>query len=395
MIVAKYAAVEGVLDERARRLWAAAESRAIGYGGDSVVSAATGMSRCTIRRGRREIESGVEASQRLRAAGAGRPGIEQSQPGLKDALEGLVDPLTRGDPTSPLRWTCKSRAKLAAALSKAGWKVSSTTVGRLLNEMGYRLQSVRKSTEGQSHPDRNAQFEHINATAADFLRRRQPVVSVDTKKKELVGDFKNNGWEWQPKGSPEKTLVHDFPQDAVGKAIPYGVYDMAHNEAWVNVGRDHDTPAFAVASIRRWWSTMGKSRYPDAKKLYITADAGGSNGYRSRGWKHELQKFADEANLKIHVSHFPPGTSKWNKIEHRLFCHITQNWRGKPLRTFETVIELIGNTRTAAGLRVKAKLDKRKYPKGVGTTDADMAALSLHRNAFRGEWNYELHPRGS
>ena len=395
VIVAKYAAVEGVLDERARRLWAAAESRAIGYGGDSVVSAATGMSRCTIRRGRREIESGVEASQRLRAAGAGRPGIEQSQPGLKDALEGLVDPLTRGDPTSPLRWTCKSRAKLAAALSKAGWKVSSTTVGRLLNEMGYRLQSVRKSTEGQSHPDRNAQFEHINATAADFLRRRQPVVSVDTKKKELVGDFKNNGCEWQPKGSPEKTLVHDFPQDAVGKAIPYGVYDMAHNEAWVNVGRDHDTPAFAVASIRRWWSTMGKSRYPDAKKLYITADAGGSNGYRSRGWKHELQKFADEANLKIHVSHFPPGTSKWNKIEHRLFCHITQNWRGKPLRTFETVIELIGNTRTAAGLRVKAKLDKRKYPKGVGTTDADMAALSLHRNAFRGEWNYELHPRGS
>ena len=395
VIVAKYAAVEGVLDERARRLWAAAESRAIGYGGDSVVSAATGMSRCTIRRGRREIESGVEASQRLRAAGAGRPGIEQSQPGLKDALEGLVDPLTRGDPTSPLRWTCKSRAKLAAALSKAGWKVSSTTVGRLLNEMGYRLQSVRKSTEGQSHPDRNAQFEHINATAADFLRRRQPVVSVDTKKKELVGDFKNNGCEWQPKGSPEKTLVHDFPQDAVGKAIPYGVYDMAHNEAWVNVGRDHDTPAFAVASIRRWWSTMGKSRYPDAKKLYITADAGGSNGYRSRGWKHELQKFADEANLKIHVSHFPPGTSKWNKIEHRLFCHITQNWRGKPLRTFETVIELIGNTRTAAGLRVKAKLDKRKYPKGVGTTDADMAALSLHRNAFRGEWNYELHPRRS
>jgi hypothetical protein len=395
VIVEKYAAVEAVLDERARRLWAAAESRAIGYGGDSVVSAATGLSRCTIRRGRREIESGVEATQRIRAPGAGRPGIEQSQPGLKEALEKLVDPLTRGDPTSPLRWTCKSRAKLTAALSKAGWKVSSTTVGRLLNELGYRLQSVRKSTEGQSHPDRNAQFEHINASAEEFLQRGQPVVSVDTKKKELVGDFKNHGREWQPKGRPEQTLVHDFPQDAVGKAIPYGVYDMGRNEAWVNVGREHDTPAFAVASIRRWWNTMGKSRYPDAQALYITADAGGSNGYRSRAWKHELQKFADETKLQIHVSHFPPGTSKWNKIEHRLFCHITQNWRGKPLRTFETVVELIGNTRTAAGLRVKAKLDKRKYPKGVITTDDDMAALSLHRNAFRGEWNYALHPRES
>jgi hypothetical protein len=395
MLVEKYAAVEGVLDERARRLWAAAESRAIGFGGDSVVSDATGLSRCTIRRGRREIESGVKVVKRIRGPGAGRPGIEQSQPGLKEALERLVDPLTRGDPESPLRWTCKSRAKLTAALTKTGWKVSSTTVGRLLNELGYRLQSVRKSTEGQSHPDRNAQFEHINATADDFLQRGQPVVSVDTKKKELVGDFKNPGREWQPKASPEKALVHDFPQDAAGKAIPYGVYDMGCNEAWVNVGRDHDTPGFAVASIRRWWNAMGKSRYRDAEELYITADAGGSNGYRSRAWKHELQKFADETGLQVHVSHFPPGTSKWNKIEHRLFCHITQNWRGKPLRTFETVVELIGNTRTAAGLRVKAKLDKRKYPKGVVTTNEDMAALSLHRHDFRGEWNYELHPRTS
>jgi hypothetical protein len=309
------------------------------------------------------------------------------------ALEKLVDPLTRGDPTSPLRWTCKSRAKLAASLNKDRWQVSSTTVGRLLTELGYRMQSVRKTREGMTHPDRNAQFEHINATADDYLQRAQPVISVDTKKKELIGDFKNNGREWQPQNTPEKALVHDFPQDAMGKAIPYGVYDMALNEAWVNVGRDHDTPGFAVASIRRWWSAMGKSRYPDAQALYITADAGGSNGYRARAWKHELQKFADDTNLQIRVSHFPPGTSKWNKIEHRLFCHITGNWRGKPLRTFETIVDLIGNTRTAAGLRVKAKLDKRKYPLGVVTTNAEMDALSLHLDDFHGEWNYEIRPR--
>ena len=395
MIVAKYAAIESVLDERGRRLWAAAESRSIGYGGDAVVSDATGISRPTIRSGRRQIESGNYERERIRRRGAGRPRIGTSQPGVKEALERLVDPLTRGDPSSPLRWTCKSRAKLTAALLKAGWQVSSTTVGRLLHELGYSLQSVRKSREGTSHPDRNGQFEHINATADDFLQRQQPVVSVDTKKKELVGDFKNNGREWQPKQAPEKALVHDFPQDATGKAIPYGVYDMARNEAWVNVGRDHDTPAFAVASIRRWWNAMGKRVYPDAEELLITADAGGSNGYRSRAWKHELQKFADETNLRIRVSHFPPGTSKWNKIEHRLFCHITQNWRGKPLRTFETIVDSIGNTRTAAGLRVKAKLDKRKYPTGVVTTKAEMDALSLHQHEFRGEWNYELHSRQS
>ena len=392
-IVEKYAAIESILDERGRRLWAATESRAIGYGGDALVSDATGLARPTIRAGRRQIESGAVNLERIRRPGAGRPTIEQSQPGVKRALEKLVDPLTRGDPTSPLRWTCKSRANLTAALSKAGWKVSSTTVGRLLHELGYSLQSVRKSREGTSHPDRNAQFEHINARADDFVQRRLPVVSVDTKKKELIGDFKNGGQEWQPEGTPEKSLVHDFPQDAAGKAIPYGIYDMGRNEAWVNVGRDHDTPGFAVASIRRWWSSMGKSKYPQARELFITADAGGSNGYRSRAWKHELQKFADEAELCIHVSHFPPGTSKWNKIEHRLFCHITHNWRGKPLRTFETIVDLIGNTRTAAGLRVKAKLDKRKYPTGVVITKAQMDALSLHRNAFQGDWNYELRPR--
>ena len=392
-IAEKFAVVESLLDERGRRLWCATESRAIGFGGDALVSDATGVSRPTIRSGRRQIEAGIVASDRIRAPGAGRPSIEQSQPGVTAALEKLVDPLTRGDPMSALRWTCKSRAKLTAVLNKDGWKVSSTSVGRMLNELGYRLQSVRKSTECTSHPDRNEQFEHINATAEDFLARNQPVVSVDTKKKEWVGDFKNNGREWQPKGNPEKALVHDFPQDAQGKAIPYGVYDMGRNEAWVNVGQDHDTPAFAVASIARWWTQMGKGRYGDAQALYITADAGGSNGYRSRAWKHELQKFADETGLKICVSHFPPGTSKWNKIEHRLFCHITGNWRGKPLRSFETIVDLIGNTRTASGLQVKAKMDKRKYPTGVKTTDAEMDALSLHRNEFQGEWNYELRPR--
>ena len=392
-IVEKYAAVEAFLDERGRRIWAAAESRAIGHGGDALVSDATGLSRPTIRKGRREIESGDTLPGRIRRPGAGRPGIEQSQPGIKQALEKLVDPLTRGDPQSPLRWTCKSRAKLTQALVQAGWRVSSTTVGRLLHELGYRLQAVRKSREGASHPDRNDQFAYINAKADDFLQRGQPVVSVDTKKKELVGDFKNAGREWQPKGQPDHALVHDFPQDALGKAIPYGIYDMANNEAWVSVGRDHDTPAFAVASLRQWWQEMGRGRYPEAGELFVTADAGGSNGYRSRAWKHGLQQFADETGLRIHVSHLPPGTSKWNKIEHRLFCHITQNWRGKVLRTFETIVDLIGSTRTAAGLRVQARLDAGTYPTGVVTTDAEMDALSLHREAFHGDWNYALQPR--
>ena len=394
-IVTKYAALGSVLDERGRRLWAAAESRSIGYGGAAVVSDATGISLPTIRRGCRELASGDYERERVRRPGAGRPRVGESQPGLVEALEKLVDPVSRGDPTSPLRWTCKSRAKLSAALAKVGWQVSSTSVGRLLHRLGYSLQSVRKSREGASHPDRNAQFEHINALADTFAQRHQPVISVDTKSKELVGDFKNNGREWQPKGMPEKALVHDFPQDASGKAIPYGIYDMSRNEAWVNVGRDHDTPAFAVASIRRWWSAMGKRAYGNAKALLITADAGGSNGYRSRAWKHELQKFADETRLRISVSHFPPGTSKWNKIEHRLFCHITQNWRGKPLRTFETIVDTIGNTRTASGLKVAAQLDKRNYPIGVVTTKAEMDALSLHAHEFHGEWNYELRPRTS
>jgi len=392
-IVAKYATMVGLLDERGRRLWAASESRALGYGGDALVSAATGLARATIRQGRRELEAGTELNGRIRKPGAGRPSLVQTQAGLREALEALVEPLTRGDPMSPLRWTCKSKANLAAALTRAGWTVSATSVGRLLHDMGYSLQSVRKSTEGASHPDRNAQFEHINATAEDFLERGEPVVSVDTKKKELVGDFKNAGREWQPKASPEHALVHDFPDDALGKAIPYGVYDMARNEAYVSVGRDHDTPAFAVASIRRWWLTMGRKAYPDATELFITADAGGSNGYRARAWKVEVQDFADEFGLSVRVSHFPPGTSKWNKIEHRLFCHITANWRGKPLRTFETVVQLIGHTRTTTGLRVRAKLDKGTYPTGVTFTKAQMKRLSLHKDDFHGEWNYELRPR--
>lgn len=392
-IVSKYAAIEPFLDERSCRLWAATESIAIGYGGDALVCAATGMSRQRIRDGRAELSQGGVPRDRQRRPGGGRGCLEQSQPGLTQALETLIDPNTRGDPCSALKWTCKSRAKLAAAMTKEGWTVSSTTIGRLLHKKGYSLQSVQKSREGISDPDRNAQFEYINDTATDFMGRKQPVISVDTKKKELVGDFKNAGREWQPKATPEKTLVHDFPQDSLGKAIPYGIYDMGRNEAWVNVGSDHDTPTFAVASIRRWWNAMGKRAYLEAEELLITADAGGSNGYRSRAWKHELQKFCDETRLRIRVSHFPPGTSKWNKIEHRLFCHITQNWRGKPLRTFETIVDLIGHTRTATGLRVKAKLDKRKFPLGVVITKAEMEALSLKKNAFRGEWNYELHPR--
>jgi hypothetical protein len=393
MIISKHAVVAPVLNERARRLWAATESRALGYGGDALVSAATGLARETIRKGRREIDLGLADNGRVRSPGAGRPSLQQTQPGLEAALERLVDPVTRGDPVSPLRWTCKSRAKLAAALAKEGWQVSSTSVGRLLNRLGYRLQAVQKSQEGKKHPDRNAQFEYINAMADDYLQRREPVISVDTKKKELVGNFKNSGREWHPKSTPEKVLVHDFPQDAMGKAIPYGVYDMGRNEAWVSVGRDHDTPEFAVASIRQWWKMMGQRAYPRATELFITADAGGSNGYRARAWKIELQKFADDSGLRIRVSHFPPGTSKWNKIEHRLFCHITQNWRGKPLRTFETIVDLIGNTRTVTGLRVKANLDPRSYKTGVEITRAQMLELKLSPDKFHGEWNYHLQPR--
>ena len=392
-IRAKYLALEGVLNERARRLWAATESRTIGYGGDAVVASATGLARATIRAGREELKKGEAVTGRQRRLGGGRKALALVQEGWVEALERMVAPTTRGDPMSPLQWTCKSTRNLAAELRHEGFVVSHTSVGKKLHELGYSLHALRKNQEGTDHPDRNAQFEHISAMVEDFQARNQPVISVDTKKKELVGNFRNAGREWQPTGRPEEVNVHDFPDDAVGKAIPYGVFDMTRNEAWVSVGRDHDTPAFAVASIRQWWKTMGLPAYPSATELLITADAGGSNGYRTRAWKKELQELADDTRLSIHVCHFPPGTSKWNKIEHRLFCHITQNWRGKPLTSFETVVNLIGRTRTTKGLRVKARLDKKQYPTGVEITKAEMKRLALRKDHFHGDWNYLLEPR--
>ncbi|SEN36430.1 Rhodopirellula transposase DDE domain-containing protein [Stigmatella aurantiaca] len=389
----KYQALERALNERARRLWAATESNSIGYGGDALVAGATGLARETIREGREELKRGEGGRERQRRPGGGRKALVVRQEGWVEALERLVSPTTRGDPTLPLQWTCKSTRNLAAELGREGYRVSYVSVGKKLHELGYSLHALRKNLEGADHPDRNEQFEYITAMVEDFQARKQPVISVDTKKKELVGRFRNAGREWQPKGRPEEVNVHDFPQEALGKAIPYGIFDMSRNEAWVSVGRDHDTPAFAVASIGQWWKTMGRPAYPRATELLITADAGGSNGYRTRAWKIELQRFADETGLRIQVCHFPPGTSKWNKIEHRLFCHITQNWRGKPLTSFETVVNLIGSTRTTKGLRVKARLDKRHYPTGVEITKAEMKGLALRRDDFHGDWNYVLEPR--
>lgn len=356
---------------------------------------ATGLSRTTIRAGRDELRSGVTKNEvvEVRRPGGGRPRREEQDPGLIGALEFLVDPVTRGDPESPLRWTAKSTRKLAEELKNQGHTVSPQKVGQLLHDAGYSLQGTRKTEEGEDHPDRNDQFEFINERVDDFQGRGAPVISVDTKKKELVGNFSNAGKEWQPMGDPVTVLSHDFPTDASGKAIPYGVYDLGQNAAMVNVGTDHDTPEFAVASIKQWWQRMGKKVYPDAKELLITADAGGSNGYRPRLWKLELQRFADKTGLTISVSHFPPGTSKWNKIEHRLFCHITENWRGKPLVDHETVVQLIGSVRTSTGLRVKARIDTRSYPLGVSVTNKDMDALLITRDPFHGDWNYTIHPR--
>jgi hypothetical protein len=389
----KYTAIAGALDERARRLWAAVESRAIGYGGDALVSSATGLARATIRSGRAELLEGVASGARQRREGGGRKELAVTQEGWVEALEELVSPTTRGDPMSPLKWTCKSTRNLATALQRQGFQASHTSVGRKLHDLGYSLHVLRKNQEGADHPDRNAQFEYINRMVKDFQDRNQPVISVDTKKKELVGEFKNAGAEWRPRGQVEEVNVHDFPDDSLGKAIPYGVFDMARNEAWVSVGNDHDTPGFAVASIRQWWKTMGRRAYPDAKELLITADAGGSNGYRARAWKVELQTLADETQLRIRVCHFPPGTSKWNKIEHRLFCHITQNWRGRPLTSFETIVNLIGSTKTRTGLKVKARLDTRKYPTGIEITKAEMKRLAIKSDTFHGDWNYGFQPR--
>jgi Rhodopirellula transposase DDE domain len=392
----KFLALSPVMDERLIRLWAGAEADALGDGGIAIVERATGLSRTTIRAGRDELRAGVSAADvvAVRRPGGGRPRVEETAPEIVQVLETLVDPVTRGDPESPLRWTSKSTRKLAAELTAQGYPVSPQKVGQLLNANGYSLQATQKTIEGTDHPDRDAQFAFINDQADAFQGCGAPVISVDTKKKELIGAFANGGREWQPTGEPVRVRVHDFVDPALGKAIPYGVYDLAQNTGWVSVGIDHDTPAFAVESIARWWRYMGKKTYPDARALLITADAGGSNSARARLWKVELQRFADRTGLTISVSHFPPGTSKWNKIEHRLFCHLTENWRGRPLLDHETVVQLIGSVRTTSGLTVRAKLDTRSYPLGVKVPKADMDNLLITRAEFHGDWNYTIHPRG-
>ncbi len=383
------------MDERARRLWAGTEAGAIGWGGVAAVARATGMAISTVRKGRDEARRGAtpEDVVKVRRSAGKRP-YEVEHPEVWPALEKLVDPITRGDPESPLRWTCKSTHTLSAELfMRHGFRLSHKTVSKLLRDHGYSLQAPNKSVEGAQHPDRNAQFEHINAKAQDCVERRVPVISVDTKKKELVGNFKNGGREWQPTGEPDLVDVHDFPSDAVGKAIPYGVYDLAANDGFVSVGVDHDTPVFAVTSIEAWWNRVGAKRYPEAREIFITADAGGSNSYRSHVWKHQLQRVADKLDLAIHVSHFPPGTSKWNKVEHRLFSFISINWRGRPLRTYETVISLIGNTTNRAGLVVRARLDRRRYPTGKKISKKELRELRIERDDFHGDWNYVIRPR--
>lgn len=391
----KYDALSGRLDERSRRLWAATEARAIGYGGVVAVARATGMSRNTVKAGLLELGRDDLEQSRVRRPGAGRKSRTAEQPELLGALERLIDPVTRGDPESPLRWTTKSSAKLADALKQQGYKVSSSTVWRLLRGLGYRLQSTKKTLERRHHEDRDAQFTYINGAVSDFQKAGNPTISVDTKKKELIGEFHNGGREWHPSGRPPLTLSHDFPSDASGRAIPYGVYDIERNEALVNVGVDHDTSAFAVESIRRWWQNLGKQAYPESTQLLITADAGGSNGYRRRAWKMEIQALATETGLTIHVVHFPPGTSKWNKIEHRLFCHLSKNWRGRPLYNHTTVIELIGSTTTKTGLSVKALLDKGDYPTGTRIHPRELKALNITKSVWHGEWNYSIAPATS
>jgi Rhodopirellula transposase DDE domain len=390
-----YHSLAPMMDERMRRQWAAAEAKAYGWGGIRAVSRATGLSPNTIRRGLAELalrdaSSDEPIPARLRRPGGGRKRRTESDPDLLPALERLVDPVTRGDPMSPLRWTCKSTTQLAQELTRQHHLVSPSTVGRLLKAAGYSLQSNRKTKDGSSHPDRNAQFEHINATVQAFQGRGQPVISVDTKKKELVGEYKNGGREWRPKGDHEKVLIHDFMDKVLGKAIPYGVYDLTANEGWVSVGIDHDTARFAAEAIRRWWMKMGSRRYQGARELLITADGGGSNGSRCRLWKVALQDLADHLGIPVHVCHFPPGTSKWNKIEHRMFCHITQNWRGRPLVSHEVIINLIAGTATAQGLTIQAELDPGAYPTGIKVSDDELAAVKLEPNDFHGNWNYRI-----
>src|SRR5918992_758612 len=386
----KYAAVFPLLDERQRRVIAAADALFLGRGGASRVARASGLSRTTIHRGLAELDQGSATGTRTRQAGGGRKSVVDRDPTLLEALEALVEPLTRGDPMSPLRWTCKSTRQLAAALQHQGYAISHPTVASLLHELGYSLQANAKTLEGTSHPDRDQQFQYINAQVKRYLQRKRPVISVDTKKKELVGRYKNPGQTWRQQGDPQPVNLHDFPDKRVGKAIPYGVYDMGQNLGWVNVGCDNDTASFAVESIRRWWVQMGKPLYPRVRTLLICADSGGSNGYRVRLWKRELQRLANTSGLDITVCHFPPGTSKWNKIEHRLFSYISMNWRGQPLISHEVIVELIGATTTQSGLRVEAQLDTNVYPTQLKVSDEEMAALNVTAHDFHGEWNYTV-----
>jgi len=391
----RYQVLADVADERVRRLMVAAEALAIGRGGQLAVARATGVSRTMIQRGIREVlQPELQAPKgRVRRPGGGRKAMAVIDPTLRDDLERLVEPTSRGDPESPLRWTCKSVRKLAAELTAQGHQTSHRMVAALLHDLGYSLQANQKTLEGSDHPDRNAQFEYLNGAVQQQLWAGEPTISVDTKKKELIGPFKNGGRELRPKGEPEQVLTHDFIIRELGRVSPYGVYDLGQNEAWVSVGVDHDTASFAVESIRRWWWSMGYAVYSKATRLLITADAGGSNGYRLRLWKLELQKLADETGLEIAVCHFPPGTSKWNKIEHRLFSAITQNWRGKPLVSHEVVVNLIGATTTETGLKVNSELDTNQYPAGRIVSDDELSTIHIRRDIFHGDWNYALLPR--
>ena len=399
---AKYQALATRLDEATLRLWAATEARSLGRGGVSAVAEASGLSRTTIYAGLEELKARktrrsvtlAEPAARIRAPGGGRKKLTTKDPTLLRALEALVEPVTRGDPQSPLRWTCKSTTRLAAELNRRKHRVSQRTVYDLLAQLNYSLQSTRKTREGAQHPDRDAQFTYIARVVKEFQAAGQPVISVDTKKKEILGDFANRGREWRPRGQPESVRVHDFMDPQLGKVVPYGVYDLAANAGWVSVGIDHDTAEFAVESIRRWWREMGAPLYPRATRLLITADCGGSNGHRLRLWKVQLQRLADELRLALRVCHFPPGTSKWNKIEHRMFCHITNNWRGRPLLSRRVVVNLIGRTTTVQGLRIKARLDTHRYEPGIKVSQDQLAAVMLKPDAFHGEWNYAIKPRG-
>lgn len=393
MLAVKFEAIFPHLDERQRRLLMGAEARVLGHGGVRAVARAAGVRAATVSLGVDELESGAGPLGRVRRPGGGRKKASDVDPGLRPALLALVEPQERGDPMSPLRWTTKSTRKLATVLTRQGHKVSADTVGDLLRAEGFSLQGNAKTLEGRRHPDRDAQFRYINEQVKQYQAAGDPVVSVDTKKKELVGEFKNAGREWRPAGEPVAVSTHDFPDAELGKAIPYGVYDLAANSGWVNVGTDHDTAAFAVESIRRWWNGAGRGAYPGARRLLITADAGGSNSYRTRAWKAELAVLAAETGLAITVCHFPPGTSKWNRIEHRLFCHITMNWRGRPLASHEVLVQTITATTTATGLAVHAELDTGQYATGLTISDAQMADLPITRHDWHGDWNYTLLPK--